>query len=399
MTNFKFLKKRKTLIILGSLGFIILFVLAASLMDEEPARKRNREPAQEQTAKLDIKSAQAYIPENEVWRYKTTQNFEDHSKKQDESQQQIIERLDQFQKQIDAMEKEKEAIHFNPITEDLFGERASNFNTKEVDLAPFIPAQIHRHKLNLSKKEEQEIEKKIFKTTDTIIHATTFVKATLLSGVDASTAIVSSDDPIPVMIKLRNDGYIPRKLKSDLKGCHVLAAAKGNLSSERVYIRLEKLVCTEIETKEIIETDVSGYVVGPDGKNGIRGEVISKEGKYLGRAAVGGVLSGFAAVLNPDNALRNPGNAILQSGRTQGKGDLFKSGLGGSVSNSTDRLAQYYIDRAEQIQPVISVPGGVDVEIVFTSSVDIGSSNVKQKISLERDKKREIQIENLWHGE
>ena len=46
-------------------------------------------------------------------------------------------------------------------------------------------------------------------------------------------------------------------------------------------------------------------------------------------------------------------------------GDIAKGGIGEGVSQAGDMLSQYLIERAEQYQPVIEMPTGVEVEIVF----------------------------------
>jgi len=410
-------EKRKKLLMGVVGGFLALVFIMYLFSSDGEQRTKGREQKHEPThSEVEIKSIKDEISEDAIWRHQMKLENQLREKT-------LNKRLDKTNQSLESLSGAIESIReksSNPLigalgpalnSEDEQGGQNSHDDRRdpfmgggeyrqESLMAPTLmaPTPIIRHHLNLKSAPNLKPEARIFRTTDTIIPATTFVKAVLLSGVDASTAIQSSADPVPVTIRLRDDGHIPRKLRSDLKGCHVLGAAKGNLSSERVHIRLEKLVCTEVRTKEIIETDVSGYVVGPDGKNGIRGEVISQEGRYLGRAAVGGILSGFASVLNPQNAFSLGPQSLIGEVPKQGKSDLFKKGLSGSVSSSSDRLAQYYIDRAEQIQPVISVPGGVDVEIVFTASVDIGSSNVKKHLAKARDKRREEDLKELWDG-
>lgn len=401
MTNFNHWSKQKK--IFWSLVALLSGVCAIPFFfsdKKEDKPDHDLHITSSRSSKLSIQSVKESIPEDKAWRYSASEKIEDQSKKQETDTQKILEQLEKMQGQVDALQNEPK-VESAPILFEHLTEAEDDFSKSVEEALPvFVPKEIKHHRLSLKdSKRFKPKEERVFKTTDTIIPATTFVKATLLSGVDASTAIASSADPTPVLLRLRDDGDIARYLKSDLKDCRINASAKGNLSAERVEIRLEKLVCTEVMTKEVIETAVAGYVVGPDGKNGIRGEVVSKEGKYLGRAFTGGLLSGFASVLNPDNAYRNPGNAIIKNSQKQSKGDLFQSGLGGSVSSSTDRLAQYYIDRAEQIQPVISIPGGIDLDIVFTESVDIGSSNVKQVIANERHKQNEEQLKHLWQGE
>ena len=44
-----------------------------------------------------------------------------------------------------------------------------------------------------------------------------------------------------------------------------------------------------------------------------------------------------------------------------------------------DRLADYMIDRAEQYQPVISIPANIDVELVFIEGVALDGSNILEQ--------------------
>ena len=46
-------------------------------------------------------------------------------------------------------------------------------------------------------------------------------------------------------------------------------------------------------------------------------------------------------------------------------------GLGEGVATSGDMVSKYLIERAEQYQPVIEMPTGIDVEIVFLEGVFI----------------------------
>ena len=128
---------------------------------------------------------------------------------------------------------------------------------------------------------------KQLKTVDTTIPAGAFAKTVLLSGLDASSAMNASSDPRPMLLRLIDPGTLPRRFQSDLKDCHCTASAFGDLSSERVYARLEKLTCIERATGEIIETQVAGYIAGSDGKAGIRGVVASKDGQFLGSKPYG----------------------------------------------------------------------------------------------------------------
>jgi conjugal transfer pilus assembly protein TraB len=45
------------------------------------------------------------------------------------------------------------------------------------------------------------------------------------------------------------------------------------------------------------------------------------------------------------------------------------AGIGNGVAQSADMVSKYLIERAEQYQPIIEMPTGIDVEIVFLEGV------------------------------
>ena len=57
-------------------------------------------------------------------------------------------------------------------------------------------------------------------------------------------------------------------------------------------------------------------------------------------------------------------------------------------------MADYYIKRAEQLQPAIQVAAGRVVDIVFTKTVKIGEKDLKKKF----DKEREIKMKEMHNG-
>ena len=105
-------------------------------------------------------------------------------------------------------------------------------------------------------------------SVDDVVPAAVSVKALLVSSVDAICGVYANSDPVPVKLRLLDDAHLPKGVTVKLKGCLVLASAYGNISNERVYMRLERL--TQVNTKgEAIETEVVGYVSGEDGKFGV----------------------------------------------------------------------------------------------------------------------------------
>jgi conjugal transfer pilus assembly protein TraB len=54
--------------------------------------------------------------------------------------------------------------------------------------------------------------------------------------------------------------------------------------------------------------------------------------------------------------------------------DIVQGGLGQGVGDAADTVSKYLIERAEQYQPVIEMPTGIDVEIVFLDGVFVRNS-------------------------
>lgn len=215
------------------------------------------------------------------------------------------------------------------------------------------------------------------------IPATSYVSGHLLGGISVSTSVNSASEPIPVVIKLTGRGNLPKDFAVDMKQCRLLGSCYGDISSERAIIRAEELVCEDKEAELIISTKVAGVIYGDDGANGIRGTVVSMSEKHLKNAFVGGVLSGFSNTAKGQGGL-NITSLGAVSTKKRGARDMAEDGLMGGTSSAAEKLADYHIKLAENISPVILIPGGTKVDVVFTKSVEIGSFDVEEAINSAR---------------
>jgi len=257
---------------------------------------------------------------------------------------------------------------------------------QELSIQPVKALGLQKISLKLNNAKSHSIKK----TQDNTIPAGAFAKAVLLGGVDASTGISASSDPRPVLLRVMDPGTLPRKFRSDLKDCHVLASSYGDISSERVFMRLEKLTCTERKTGEISETVVSGYVAGEDGRAGVRGVLADRAGDMMRNSLVGGFFGGMAKFLTQT---QNPMTftPVAPFGQTNplSHEQMLKAGAGQGVSSALERYADFYIKRAEQMQPVLQVAAGRQVNIVFTEGTPFGETAYKNAYSKARDRKRQ----------
>lgn len=200
-----------------------------------------------------------------------------------------------------------------------------------------------------------------------------YAPAKVIVGVDASAGVQSQTDPLPVVLRITgparsvvNNG---RVLTTRISGCVVNGAARGDLSAEKVYVKLAKMTCDQPGGRVAV-SEVKGFISFA-GKAGVRGRVVSREGNLVGQAALAGLAGGLgrAFTLNTQAALTG-GQTIVNGRRQQlGAGEIGQAALGGGVSTAADTVSKYLIERAEQYQPVIEMPTGVDVEIVFLDGV------------------------------
>ena len=195
------------------------------------------------------------------------------------------------------------------------------------------------------------------------------VSAVLIHGMDAPTGTGSRGEPVPTIARITDLSILPNMQSMDLVDCHILIAAYGDLSSERAMGRTEDLSCTTADG-EIIHTQLQGYIVGPDGKVGVRGPVIHRNGELVVRSVQSGVLSGLGQMFGG----RRQGLAISTTGRLaeQDLGDAAQEGIGKGVGTALQNISEYYLELAESIFPVINVDAGTPVDIVITGQADLG---------------------------
>ena len=72
---------------------------------------------------------------------------------------------------------------------------------------------------------------------------------------------------------------------------------------------------------------------------------------------------------------------MVESTRLRSKGDVPINSDGGArggenagAADAADTVSKYLIERAEQYQPVVEMPTGIDVEIVFLDGVYVRNS-------------------------
>ena len=187
--------------------------------------------------------------------------------------------------------------------------------------------------------------------------------ATVVVGVDATTNTRSQSDPLPVLLRITGparsvygDGKL---LATRVQGCMVNGAAYGDLSSEKVYVKLQRMTCAQPGGRFAV-SEVKGFIAF-GGKVGVRGRVVSREGSLTTQAFLAGLVSGVGNAFQGANQIPR----ISQDPVLPSASDVGIQAIGGGAANAGNTLSDYLIERAEQYQPVVEMPTGAAVEVVF----------------------------------
>lgn len=199
----------------------------------------------------------------------------------------------------------------------------------------------------------------------------TFVKGTLLSGLYAPTGVNARKDPFPVVMRVQDDAILPNLKKADVRECFLTMSGYGDMSSERALLRGDTLSCVANDNS-IIETKFPSYAVGEDGKAGISGRLITRNGKALRNAMLAGFASGMSDSFQTERVQKLDISGSSSNTYTQAfSGETLNNGLFNGASEALDKLADYYMSMAEQTFPVIEVDAGREVTVTLTQGTTL----------------------------
>lgn len=199
----------------------------------------------------------------------------------------------------------------------------------------------------------------------------TMVKGVLLSGLYAPTGVNARKDPFPVILRIQDEAIMPNLKKADLKECFLTLSGYGDLSSERALMRGETLSCVANDNS-VIETKFPSYAVGEDGKAGIGGKLITRNGKALRNAMLSGFFSGMSDAFETTKVQKlDITGSSSDTYENAMSSENLNNGLFNGASDALGKLADYYMSMAEQTFPVIEIDAGREVTVTLTQGTDL----------------------------
>ena len=178
------------------------------------------------------------------------------------------------------------------------------------------------------------------------------VTGELLTGAFATKA---RGDALPILVQLRSAYTGPNDTEIPLEDCLLIGKATADISSVRARVEAVSLSCV-LPDGTAFERQVKGYFTGEDGTLGIPGKWEFRSGRWLANllSAMGTVASGVYADIKIAEAL--------------GGADILGSI---SASDTTNRIQDFFIERAEEILPVVWIESGSPVYVVMLEGLTI----------------------------
>ena len=178
------------------------------------------------------------------------------------------------------------------------------------------------------------------------------VTGELLTGAFATKA---RGDALPVLVQLRSAYSGPNDTEIPLEDCLLIGKATADISSVRARVEAVSLSCV-LPDGTAFERVVRGYLTGEDGTLGVPGKWEFRSGRWLANllSAMGTAAAGIYADVAIAEALA--GANILGSV---------------STSDTTERIQEFFLQRAEEILPVVWVESGTPVYLVMLEGLTI----------------------------
>lgn len=198
----------------------------------------------------------------------------------------------------------------------------------------------------------------------------------LMTGMDAPTGNQAQRDPFPSLVRIKHEAVLPNRFRADFRECFLVAAGWGDLSSERTYMRAERISCVRNDG-QVLESTLDAYATGEDGKAGIRGRLVSKQGQVIARSLMAGFMQGVSGAFDvrqvPSiNITRGMDGAASSPVYEQALNSNVMQGAGArGVGTAMERVADYYLAMAENIFPVIEIDAMRQVDFIVKRGMTV----------------------------
>ncbi len=205
---------------------------------------------------------------------------------------------------------------------------------------------------------------------------TGLAEATLITGVSAATFGEGVKSPKMVMLSVKGDLFGANDHTENLSDCLLFATATGNMNTKRAELLVTRLSCSIYDNGKYYKIEQTGnplgWVIGEDGKYGLKGRLVSSAAEVVLRQLIVGFLQGVAT------AFATPSVGYVPQSYYGGGGDnqivdsqkAFSGGVSGGANSALNSLAEYYQQMLDGLYPYIDIKAGRQVSVIFMGFQD-----------------------------
>jgi conjugal transfer pilus assembly protein TraB len=242
-------------------------------------------------------------------------------------------------------------------------------------------------KIRVIKAKEDEGKSDKPEELSVTLPAGSILSSVLVTGMDAPTGKQAQRDPFPSLVRIKNEAILPNRFRADFRECFMIASGWGDLSSERAYMRAERLSCVRNDGS-VLEASIEAYATGEDGKAGLRGRLVSKQGQIIARSLGAGFLQGIAGAFNVQKVPTINVTRASDDGKTVApvyeqafdSNALQSAGFSGAGS-ALERIADFYLEMAESIFPVIEIDAMREVDFIVNKGMTVKFNATTLKVN------------------
>ncbi len=203
----------------------------------------------------------------------------------------------------------------------------------------------------------------------------TMVPVKLLTGLDApGKSAATGGEPHPVLMFAEDMSVLPNDVQMDMRECFVLGEGIGDLSEERAKIRAVSLSCVKKDEQSAVDIRLRGVLTGEDGKIGLRGPVVQREGAILAKALLAGFVNGISRVFMPYQQGFFIAPSPSQAFNFPDPGQVAMAGVAGGMGGAAQTLARHYTQLAKEIYPIIEIDAGRQGTLIVTEGREIAEA-------------------------
>ena len=221
-------------------------------------------------------------------------------------------------------------------------------------------------------KDKKKVEDQLY------LPSGSFTEATLLHGLYAPTTSAAKGEPMPVLIRIKTLSQLPNRVKSNLKGCFVIASAVGKLSDQRAHLRLTNISCITKGGEAVIDQKIQGYVADADGFIGLKGRVVSKMGDAIARGFLAGFFGGIGSGLSASSQNTSYGPLGATSMPVVDPVKIGLAGMGQGLSDATKQIQKFYMELAKETLPVVEILPQKKITMILTKGVKLDVKPLKK---------------------